>query len=88
MINMDYIRKLLVKKEQEVNNDLDNQKVQHLKGLLKQDDIFFNIDLATAVGILSFLGIPEDKIRETYMNLISPENYINTTKPYFTIINR
>ena len=39
--------------------------------LLKIDDLFFKIDLSFSVVLLSFLGIPDDKIKEIYFRLIS-----------------
>lgn len=39
--------------------------------LLKIDDLFFKIDLSFSVVLLSFLGIPDDKIKEIYFQLIS-----------------
>lgn len=39
--------------------------------LLKIDDLFFKIDLSFFVVLLSFLDIPDDKIKEIYFQLIS-----------------
>ena len=84
-MNIEYIRELLLKKEQNITNELDNEKIANLKEILKNDDIFFKLDLVTAVNILAYLGIPEDKIEDAYYKLISPKNYLNTDKPYFSI---
>ena len=55
---MDYIRELLLKKEQQALNEIDKEKVANLKEILKNDDIFFLLDLNTAVNILAFLDVP------------------------------
>ena len=84
-MNIEYIRELLLKKEKTVENDLDKEKIDNLKEILKNDDIFFKLDLVTAINILAYLGLPEEKIEDSYYKLISPENYLSVDKPYFNI---
>ncbi len=81
-LNINDIRELLAKKEMKIVTKEDKEKLENLKDVLSIDDVFFNIDIDTAVGILVFLGIPEDKIVDTYYSLISPENFITSSKPY------
>jgi len=68
-MNID-LKELLAKKEKEVTTSEDKEKIALLKDLFLDEAIFFKIPAETAVGILHFLGIPEDKIKETYLYLI------------------
>ncbi len=78
------IRKLLDNREKQVLSDIDNEKIKTLKTLLAQDDIFFKLDIDTVVGILMFLQIPEDKVKEVYFSLISAESFHQGPKKYIT----
>ena len=86
-LTIDDIRKLLQKKEQIIESELDKKKIENLKFLLKRDNAFFNMDINVAIGVLAYLGIPKEHIKEVYFELISPSNYIKTSKPYVSIIN-
>ena len=79
---MDELRKLLLEKEKEATTDEEKNKVEVLKELLEEDDIFFSLDVSAAFGILNFLGIPYDKLESTYYQLISYDNYLNSTPKY------
>ena len=48
----------------------------------------FKIDLASAVGLLSFLGIPDDKIKEVYLQLISFKEYKSTNDKQYNLYER
>ena len=79
---MDELRKLLLEKEKEATTDEEKNKVEVLKELLEEDDIFFSLDVIAAFGILNFLGIPYDKLESTYYQLISYDNYLNSMPKY------
>lgn len=66
---MDYLRNLLQKK---VNNSKDDdlKKIELLNEMLSDDEIFMKIDMDTAIGILDYLGVPKEKIRDVYIDLI------------------
>ena len=66
-------RKLLQKKEEQ---GADKEKIDMLKPLFKDDNIFFQINMRTAFGILEFLGVGEDEIEKEYLELISPSQYL------------
>ncbi len=87
MKKIDYIRKLLEEKEKTITTDLDKEKIENLKFILKEDDAFFKLDLETSLGILSYLGIKEDKLKELYFELVSPNEFMNN-KQYVTLSNR
>lgn len=76
------LKQLLEKKEQEATTKEDKEKVTLIKDLFLDEAIFFKIPAETAVGILHFLGIPDDKIKETYLYLISPAEYEKKVKGY------
>ncbi len=79
---MDELRRLLLEKEKEATTDEEKNKVEVLKELLEEDDIFFSLDVSAAFGILNFLGIPYDKLESTYYQLISYDNYLNSMPKY------
>lgn len=79
---MNELRKLLLEKEKEATTDEEKNKVEVLKELLEEDDIFFSLDVSAAFGILNFLGIPYDKLESTYYQLISYDNYLNSMPKY------
>lgn len=68
------LKELLKIKETEVKTDLDKEKINNIKFLLEQEDIFFKLETPTALGILEFLGIKESEMRDYYLSLISIEN--------------
>lgn len=72
---MDKLRKLLLEKEKSVVSEEEKNKVNLLKKLFLDDNIFFKLDISTAYGILRFLGISDEEIDAIYYNLISYENY-------------
>ena len=79
---MDELRRLLLEKEKEATTDEEKNKVEVLKELLEEDDIFFSLDVSAAFGILNFLGIPYDNLESTYYQLISYDNYLNSMPKY------
>ena len=79
---MEQLNKLLKEKELNSTSPEDIEKINVIKNLFADEAIFFKIDIDTAYGILAFLGIPEDKISDTYMSLITPEEYMRTSRPY------
>lgn len=74
------LKKLLEVKEQQIETELDRTKVDNLKFLLNQEDIFFKLEPVTAVGILDYLGIPKNEIYEYYLSLISAKEFQNINK--------
>lgn len=74
-MNIEEIRSLYEKKKENLKPE-EKEGINILSVLLKDDNIFFNIPRETAMGILAFLGIEEDKLENTYFELISPKNFI------------
>ncbi|HBA37662.1 MAG TPA: hypothetical protein DCY94_02975 [Firmicutes bacterium] len=83
--DMKTIRALLTEREKSVSSLEDKTKVDNLKAILREDNIFFMIDVETALGILDFLRIPEENLKEAYLSLTSPEAFIASTDNYLTI---
>lgn len=83
--DINYIRELLKKKEENISDINDKEKIDTLKDLLQDDNIFFKLDLDTAVGILSFLGVPNENIVNLYYEIISIKNYKNDDSQYYDI---
>ena len=80
---MDYLKELLKQKESVVTSTEDIERIKVIKNLFTDEAIFFKMNIDTAYGILAFLGVPEDKISDTYLSLVSPEEYMRTSRPYF-----
>lgn len=83
--DINYIRKLLADKLQNGIGNKDLEKTENLKIILGNDNVFFMLDAETAVGVLYYLGIPEEKIKEAYLDLTSPEAFKRSNDPYISI---
>lgn len=79
------IKKLLDQKKEKVTTSLEQEKIAVIENLLKNDAIFFELDINTAIGILAFLDIPREQLKATYFSLISPASYKHDApKSYIT----
>lgn len=83
--DIEYLRKLLVEKEKTVTTSEDKEKIENLKSILKNDEIFFELSMDIAVGIFDFLGVPQNDMIDLYFKLISPEAYQELPKEYVTV---
>lgn len=63
-------------KRQKLLTEEDVQKMQLIDELLFDEECFFKLDMETAIGILEFLEVPEEKMIGLYQTLISPEAYL------------
>lgn len=78
-----YLYDLIDEKKKNILTELDQEKINQIEDLLKIKGIFFKLNLDTVVGILDFLGVPRDSIKELYGRLTSPEAFIKiSTKEY------
>lgn len=83
------LKLLFEQKKKNINlSEVDNEKIKNLEYLLKNEDLFFNIDFQTAYGILEFLGVNENEIIDYYFELIAPKNLTNKEPVYVTISNQ
>ena len=81
--NIEDVRKLYeLKKNKAGENDI--EKIDNLKVLLSDDNLFFMIPMDTAIGILTFLGLEEREAVLSYRKLISPSQ----RNEYVTISNK
>lgn len=87
-MNMNYLRELYKKINKNTLSQEQLDMYNKAAELLKIDDLFFKIDLASAVGLLSFLGIPDDKIKEVYLQLISFKEYKSTNDKQYNLYER
>lgn len=87
-MNMNYLRELYKKINKNILSQEQLDMYNKAAELLKIDDLFFKIDLASAVGLLSFLGIPDDKIKEVYLQLISFKEYKSTNDKQYNLYER
>ncbi len=87
-MNINYLRELYKKINKNILSQEQLDMYNKAAELLKIDDLFFKIDLASAVGLLSFLGIPDDKIKEVYLQLISFKEYKSTNDKQYNLYER
>lgn len=70
------IRKIAENKKNElIKNGESLDKINNIIILLKDDMCFFKIDINISIPILLYLGIPEDKVKDIYFELIDIKNF-------------
>ena len=75
-MNNDNIKQLALEKKQQlilIGEKLD--KIDNILAFLEDNMCFFKVDINLSISILLYLGIPEDKVKDVYFQLISIENY-------------
>lgn len=83
--DINYIRALLKKKVQGELGEEDKEKVENLRAILENNNVFFMLDVDTTIGILYYLGVPEESIKDAYMDLTAPEAFKETNDVYVTM---
>ncbi len=81
-----YLYDLLEEKKKNVSTEEEQAKVDQIEALLKIPGIFFKLSLNASIGILDFLGIPRESIKEIYMKLTSPESYQKSSVKEYDVI--
>ena len=84
-MNIDELLKINSEKLEEARKEADSEKIlvhEKIASILETDPaIFFKIDMESALKILVQL-LPEDKIKEAYTNLMSPESFENLRRNF------
>lgn len=75
-----YLKSLIEEKKKANLTQLDSDKLKQAESLLSIEGIFFKVDINTAFGLLNFIGVPKNQIKELYSKLTSIEAY-KTTMP-------
>ncbi|HIS90081.1 MAG TPA: hypothetical protein IAC20_00275 [Candidatus Faecisoma merdavium] len=83
--NFEYVKQLLIKKQKEQLKDEDKMKIENLKILFSDADIFFKLDLETALSILYFLGIPQNNLFAFYSKLIDVKSFQEYNNKYIIL---
>lgn len=83
--NFEHVKQLLIKKQKEQLKDEDKKKVENLKILFSDVDIFFKLDLETALSILYFLGIPQNNLFDFYSKLIDVKSFQEYNNNYIIL---
>lgn len=78
----------LLNRLRRINNDLiinsDNkEKYILIGGLLRDNNCFFHMKMATALTILSDLGFKDNEVYDMYLELISPTSFKNINYNFF-----
>ena len=74
-MDLEYIKSLILEKEKKLTSNEERKQINIIKEFIKIPNCFFNIPIESAVGMLDFLGVPEEQIQDLYFELISPNNY-------------
>lgn len=82
-MNLNDLKQMLALKK--VTTQEEQEKKELINDLFTNDLIFFELKMETAISILKFIGIADDKLVDVYFSLISPENYQKLPKDYVTI---
>ena len=85
--NFEKLKELLNKKKSNIQTNDDVENIELIESLFELGPTcFFKVDQTAAIGILYYLGIPDEEIESVYFDLISPENYKNNaTKIRYTL---
>lgn len=78
MKNVKLEQLLKAKKENLVSYE-DYEKYDVIVNLLKEEDCFFKMPAATAMGILEFLNLSYEDAKLLYLELISPKEFMEKT---------
>ncbi len=81
-MTLEKLKELLNEKKKNTLSDLDKEKVSLIERLFEDDQIFFHLEYTTAIGILRYLGIPEEKLKSVHMELISYDNFKTDNDTY------
>lgn len=74
-MDLEYIKSLIQEKEKTITDDKEKQLIRIIREFIKVPNCFFNVPIESAIGMLDFLGVPEEQITDLYFELISPKNY-------------
>lgn len=85
--NINYLLNLVNLKKQEELSAEDQIKLKEAESLLKIEGLFFKIDIDTAIGLLDFIGVPRNDIKDIYRNMTSIEAYTSTKNKQYTLVS-
>lgn len=84
-MNIDELLKINSEKLEKARKEEDSEKIlvhEKIASILETDPaIFFKIDMESALKILVQL-LPEDKVKEAYTSLMSPESFENLRRNF------
>ncbi len=81
-----YLNELVAQKKQQNLTDEDKNKLAQAESLLRIQGLFFKIDANTAIGLLDFLGVPRENMKDFYSKLTSPEAYMATKQQEYYVV--
>ena len=85
MKKIDEIRELLKKKANDLKTEDDKEKYEGVSEFLAFDNVFSKMGVEVAIGLLDFLGVEEDKILKTYVELVAEETAEEARNTYINI---
>lgn len=81
-----YLNALVAQKKQQELTDDDKNKLAQAESLLRIQGLFFKIDANTAIGLLDFLGVPKENMKELYSKLTSPEAFVASNQQEYYVV--
>lgn len=84
--DLDYLKKLLKQKKNTFLSEEESKKLVEAESLLQIKGIFFKLDIDTAFGLLYFIGIPKENLKEMYLKLTSIEAFQESRNQEYTLI--
>lgn len=79
------LTKLIEEKKKENLTPEERSKLNQAESLLKIQGVFFKIDISTALGLLHFIGVPKDQLKDIYGRLTSLEAYKAASPKEYTL---
>lgn len=69
------IVELMEARKEKLYTEAEIQKFNVITEFIENKDCFFQAKAEAVIGMLEFLGVPEEEVLDLYIELTSPENY-------------
>ena len=88
MTNIEKMMELIKAKKEKVTDPKDIEQVEYLEKVMSDGKLYYMISPGVFMGILKFLDVPEEKLEDTYFEMISPKDFkeLNNKAPEVRII--
>ncbi len=82
---MNSLKYFIDRKKEKANSQQEINEILMVEKWLQNETVFLEIDMDTAIGILSYLEVPENKILDYYFEMISIDKFQKMPKKYLLI---
>lgn len=73
--DINYLLSLVKEKKQKELSAEEQTKIKEAESLLNIEGLFFKIDINKAIGLMDFIGVPRENIKNLYAKMTSIEAY-------------